>query len=194
MADSKPIPIGSCFCVVKGCSYNSRKLKAVLNQPCYEHQPTLRKNCGCPPPYTFFQPQSDDERRQYLSKLLLKHPPKKLDVCSFHFVDRRPTYEHPLPELHLGHGVEWKISNRRILSRVKEATGLTLPPNRKRRQVQVDDPSAPVAKTSRNDGKQNFYTALAIQSLKVFVKFLKTKNDKVYFLIFCFGIFQGWLI
>ncbi|XP_067271988.1 GATA zinc finger domain containing 2Ab isoform X2 [Pseudorasbora parva] len=48
-------------------------------------------------------PTKDERKRAWLAALKLKNPPKRVYVCSFHFVDKKPTELHPDPELYLGH-------------------------------------------------------------------------------------------
>ena len=120
MADSTPKTLYCSsegqFCCVIGCSYSSRKLYNLQNQPCFDHKPLLRLHCPCEAPYSFYRPKSDDDRREWLARLQLKKPPKFLTVCSFHFADKRPTIDNPYPELLLGHA-NWKKKTRRVLVR-----------------------------------------------------------------------------
>ncbi|KAL4009730.1 hypothetical protein ACER0C_003582 [Sarotherodon galilaeus] len=74
-------------CPVVGCHNNSRKLKNALETFCLEHQQAL----------------SEDRKLAWLAALRLKHPPKRVYVCSFHFIDKKPTELHPNPELYLGY-------------------------------------------------------------------------------------------
>ncbi|XP_057673018.1 uncharacterized protein si:dkey-56d12.4 [Corythoichthys intestinalis] len=91
------------FCAVRGCVNSWRRLNTWLERECFDHRPTIKRHCGCTPPYTFHQkPKAEDESRMWLAALKLKNPPKRLYVCSYHFVDRKPTKEHPFPELWLG--------------------------------------------------------------------------------------------
>uniref|UniRef100_A0A669BKE1 DDE Tnp4 domain-containing protein n=1 Tax=Oreochromis niloticus TaxID=8128 RepID=A0A669BKE1_ORENI len=90
-------------CAVVGCHNNSRKLKNVLETFCLEHQ-QLRKACPCPPPYALHSmPRKEDRKLAWLAALRLKHPPKRVYVYSFHFIDKKPTELHPDPELYLGY-------------------------------------------------------------------------------------------
>ncbi|KAL3980345.1 transcriptional repressor p66 [Sarotherodon galilaeus] len=90
-------------CAVVGCHNNSRKLKNALETFCLEHQ-QLRKACPCPPPYALHSmPRKEDRKLAWLAALRLKHPPKRVYVCSFHFIDKKPTELHPDPELYLGY-------------------------------------------------------------------------------------------
>ena len=93
---------GGTTCAVIGCTYNARKLHTVLNTYCFDHKDQLRKDCVCDPPYCFYRPKNAEDRREWLAKLLLKQPPKNLAVCSFHFIDHKPTEENPCPEKNLG--------------------------------------------------------------------------------------------
>uniref|UniRef100_A0A3P9CUQ4 THAP-type domain-containing protein n=1 Tax=Maylandia zebra TaxID=106582 RepID=A0A3P9CUQ4_9CICH len=92
-------------CAVVGCHNNSRKLKNALETFCLEHQ-QLRKACPCPPPYALHSMPRNcgkDRKLAWLAALRLKHPPKRVYVCSFHFIDKKPTELHPDPELYLGY-------------------------------------------------------------------------------------------
>ncbi|XP_049420300.1 uncharacterized protein LOC125881258 [Epinephelus fuscoguttatus] len=90
-------------CAVVGCHNNSKKLKILSETVCFEHQ-KLRKTCPCPAPYALHTMPSKEERRlAWLAALKRKYPPKKVYVCSFHFVDKKPTDLHPDPELYLGY-------------------------------------------------------------------------------------------
>ncbi|CAI5689629.1 unnamed protein product [Oreochromis niloticus] len=90
-------------CAVVGCHNNSRKRKNALETFCLEHQ-QLRKACPCPPPYALHSmPRKEDRKLAWLAALRLKHPPKRVYVYSFHFIDKKPTELHPDPELYLGY-------------------------------------------------------------------------------------------
>ncbi|KAL7375216.1 hypothetical protein ABVT39_013958 [Epinephelus coioides] len=90
-------------CAVVGCHNNSKKLKILSETVCFEHQ-KLRKTCPCPAPYALHTMPSKEKRRlAWLAALKRKYPPKKVYVCSFHFVDKKPTDLHPDPELYLGY-------------------------------------------------------------------------------------------
>uniref|UniRef100_A0AAZ1X4S5 THAP-type domain-containing protein n=1 Tax=Oreochromis aureus TaxID=47969 RepID=A0AAZ1X4S5_OREAU len=90
-------------CAVVGCHNNSRKLKNALETFCLEHQ-QLRRACPCSPPYALHSMlRKEDRKLAWLAALRLKHPPKRVYVCSFHFIDKKPTELHPDPELYLGY-------------------------------------------------------------------------------------------
>jgi len=95
-------------CAVSGCYNNSKKLKDLKKIICFEHQ-KIRDECPCPAPYALHCMPTKEERKQaWLVALKLKNPPKKVYVCSFHFVDKKPTELHPDPELYLGHNQQGK--------------------------------------------------------------------------------------
>ncbi|XP_039538234.1 GATA zinc finger domain containing 2Ab isoform X2 [Pimephales promelas] len=95
-------------CAVSGCYNNSKKLKDLKKIICFEHQ-KIRDECPCPAPYGLHCMPTKEERKQaWLVALKLKNPPKKVYVCSFHFVDKKPTELHPDPELYLGHNQQGK--------------------------------------------------------------------------------------
>ncbi|XP_037550252.1 uncharacterized protein LOC119426742 [Nematolebias whitei] len=90
-------------CAVVGCHNSSRKLKDELETYCFAHQ-QLRKACVCPARYELHSmPRKEDRKRAWLAALKLKYPPKRVYVCSFHFIDKKPTELHPDPELYLGY-------------------------------------------------------------------------------------------
>ncbi len=79
-----------------------------------EHKPKTRSDCQCPRPFKLHKMPSDDEsRRQWLAALNLKFPPRNVNVCSFHFVDRQPTTENPHPEILLGYDRPLRKKRRR---------------------------------------------------------------------------------
>uniref|UniRef100_A0A672P0V6 Transcriptional repressor p66-alpha-like n=1 Tax=Sinocyclocheilus grahami TaxID=75366 RepID=A0A672P0V6_SINGR len=108
-------------CAVSGCYNNSKKLKRFQENICVEHH-KIRSECPCPAPYALHCIPSKEERKQaWLAALKLKTPPKRVYVCSFHFVDKKPTELHPDPELYLGHNSSPHQGRRKQLH---EADGL----------------------------------------------------------------------
>ncbi len=72
-------------------------IKKYLQDICFDHNPRTAAECGAP--YDLHAPPKGVEaRRLWLKALNLKKPPKFPYVCSFHFVDGRPTENHPFPE------------------------------------------------------------------------------------------------
>ncbi|XP_043079315.1 GATA zinc finger domain containing 2Ab isoform X1 [Puntigrus tetrazona] len=107
-------------CAVSGCYNNSKKLKSFQENVCVEHQ-KIRNECPCPAPYALYcMPTKEERKRAWLAALKLKSPPKRVYVCSFHFVDKKPTDLHPDPELYLGHNRP--LQGRR--KQLQEAEGL----------------------------------------------------------------------
>lgn len=91
-------------CAVRGCHNNQTKLNLWLKQECYDHKPLTKSQCSCPQRFSFYRlPTAEEDRRIWLRNLYLKKPPKTLYVCSFHFVDKKPTAENPYPTLWLGY-------------------------------------------------------------------------------------------
>ncbi|XP_063761364.1 uncharacterized protein LOC134879043 [Eleginops maclovinus] len=89
-------------CSVRGCHNNSQKLKEFAETFCLVHE-KLRQQCPCPALYFMHSmPRKEEREAAWLAALKLKRRPKKVYVCSFHFVDKRPTVLHPDPELFLG--------------------------------------------------------------------------------------------
>ncbi|XP_059195123.1 uncharacterized protein LOC131976217 [Centropristis striata] len=108
----------SIICSVRGCHNNWRKRRASLQQMCFEHGKTRAECCGAT--FNLYPPPSTDEaRRMWLKALNLKKPPKKPYICSFHFVDGRPSAQHPYPEKWLGYVPPAKKA-RRMLVRLQE--------------------------------------------------------------------------
>ncbi|XP_047439287.1 uncharacterized protein si:dkey-56d12.4 [Mugil cephalus] len=90
-------------CSVADCHNNSKKLKNLSETVCLKHQ-KLRRECPCPAPYALHSmPRKEQRKLAWLAALKLKHPPKRVYVCSYHFVDKHPTELHPDPELYLGY-------------------------------------------------------------------------------------------
>ncbi|XP_078099865.1 uncharacterized protein LOC144512801 isoform X4 [Sander vitreus] len=93
---------GGSTCAVVGCTNNTRKLKDYMNGTCFQHKRT-RLTC-CPAPYALHSmPKDETKTREWLAALKLKNPPKRVYVCSYHFIDHKPTELHPKPELFLGY-------------------------------------------------------------------------------------------
>lgn len=102
-------------CSVAGCYNNSRKIKILSETVCTHHQ-KLRKVCPCPVPYSLHSMPTKEERRQaWLAALRLKKLPKRVYVCSFHFVEKGPTEMHPDPELFLGYDQFRKQQSRQMI-------------------------------------------------------------------------------
>ncbi len=74
-------------------------IKKYLLDICFDHNPRTAAECGCGAPYDLHAPPKGVEaRRLWLKALNLKKPPTFPYVCSFHFVDGRPTENHPFTE------------------------------------------------------------------------------------------------
>ncbi|XP_041928787.1 uncharacterized protein si:dkey-56d12.4 [Alosa sapidissima] len=111
--------MSSIMCSVRGCHNNWVKRRASLQQYCVVHGKTRAECCGAafnlyPPP------SSDKDRRMWLKAVNLKKPPKKPYVCSFHFVDGKPSDQHPYPEKWLGYVTPPTKKARCILVRLPE--------------------------------------------------------------------------
>lgn len=90
-------------CAARGCTHNWLKLKNWMKSECFDHRPKTKKECSCPQWYSFHRlPKDNLARANWLKNLRLRKPPKMLHVCSFHFVDKRPTDDNPYPTLFLG--------------------------------------------------------------------------------------------
>ncbi|XDV25732.1 hypothetical protein PO909_029600, partial [Leuciscus waleckii] len=111
--------MSSIICLVKGCHNNWIKRQEQLNKLCYEHNVKRSECCGAV--YDSHPPPKDEEHlRQWRKALNLKCPPKRPYVCSYHFMDGKPTDEHPYPEKWLGYDVPAKKS-RRVLNRLSDS-------------------------------------------------------------------------
>ena len=90
-------------CAARGCHYNSTKLNNWRKEECLIHKPRTKAECPCEQWYDFHRiPKDKDAKKMWLRNLNLKRIPKVVHVCSFHFVDKKPTRENPYPTLHLG--------------------------------------------------------------------------------------------
>ncbi|XP_057210427.1 pogo transposable element with ZNF domain isoform X2 [Triplophysa rosa] len=111
----------SLMCAVRGCHNSWYKRQKFLQNICFDHNPRTRAECGCGARYDLHPPPKEEESlRLWLKTLNLKHPPKRPYVCSFHFVDRRPTEDHPFPEKWLGYDAPVKTRRRRPVRTVAQ--------------------------------------------------------------------------
>ncbi|XP_061564142.1 uncharacterized protein LOC133419145 [Cololabis saira] len=91
-------------CAVVGCTNSRRRLNTWFDRECYEHRPATKRQCPCAPLFRFFRkPDTDWESRTWLKALNLKNPPRNIYVCSHHFVEKKPSKNHPFPKLWLGY-------------------------------------------------------------------------------------------
>ncbi|XP_063043741.1 uncharacterized protein LOC134438086 [Engraulis encrasicolus] len=119
-------------CAVVGCTNSRKHLNEWLGRECFDHKPATKRECPCPPLFTFFRkPDADAESRAWLKAFNLKKPPRNVFVCSHHFVDKRPTEDNPYPELWLGYSRLTQPKRRRVTERTP------VPP--KKRRLQSDD-------------------------------------------------------
>ena len=103
---------------VSGCHNNWRERRLFLESECFQHKKRRSEFCGAP--FNLFPPPSTKEDlRSWLKALNLKH------VCSYHFVDGKPTAEHPIPEKWLGYETQAK-ARRRVLVRASGITTIIL--------------------------------------------------------------------
>ena len=120
--------MGRVYCAVVGCQNNSARLKKWKEQDCTFHVGLKLADCDCKPPFTLFCFPSSrlrkDDRKVWVDLMRRKNPdgsewnPKGDDrVCSEHFLDGMPTYEHPYPEEQLGYYVI-KRTSRVVVERV----------------------------------------------------------------------------
>ncbi|XDV26614.1 hypothetical protein PO909_030270 [Leuciscus waleckii] len=115
---------GTC-CAVRGCTNNQTKLNLWLQQQCVEHVPRTKRDCSCDKRCSFHRLPTDEEcKKMWLKNLNLKRPTKTLYVCSFHFVDKKPTEENPHPTLWLGYEKPPE-KRRRVLKRIDSSATRT---------------------------------------------------------------------
>lgn len=141
--------MSSIICSVYGCHNNWKKRRISLEQHCIEHDRKRAECCG--PRFNLYPPPSKKEDlRLWLKALNLKYPPKRPYVCSFHFVEGKPTPEHPYPEKWLGYipPVKWtrrwhvkspEASNSTVV--VKTETDEPMPVTHCDASTQSEDPS-----------------------------------------------------
>lgn len=113
--------MASVNCAVRGCHNSWRKRNLTLSQLCYEHQKKRSECCG--PAFTLHRPPvKEKDRRAWLKALNLKNPPKFPFVCSYHFVDGKPTPEHPYPEKWLDYVAPLKRPRRVLVRHTSKLT------------------------------------------------------------------------
>lgn len=106
----------SIICSVHGCYNNWKKKNWSLQQECFAHGKRRGECCG--PAFNLYPPpHGEQDRRLWLRALNLKKPPKKPYVCSFHFVDGKPTIQHPYPEKWLGYEAPERRPRRQLVRR-----------------------------------------------------------------------------
>ncbi|KAM4524947.1 uncharacterized protein PAE49_001055 isoform 2-T2 [Odontesthes bonariensis] len=121
-------------CAVVGCTSSRKHLNEWLDRECFDHKPATKRQCPCPPFFTFFRkPDTDSESRAWLKALDLKKPPRNVFVCSHHFADKRPTEDHPFPELWLGYNRFTRPKRRQLTERTAAS------PQIKKRRLQSED-------------------------------------------------------
>lgn len=110
-------------CYAVGCSNGDYRLHRWRKEFCDIHK-QQKGNCDCEEPfqlYTFPTKKRDPERRQRWVKAFsrgvsenthqLLEPGADHRVCSIHFLEGKPTKDHPDPELNLGHSLKRKLSD-----------------------------------------------------------------------------------
>ncbi|XP_047242666.1 uncharacterized protein si:ch211-113p18.3 [Girardinichthys multiradiatus] len=60
--------------------------------------------------------RKEDRKRAWLAALNLKYPTKRVYVCIFHFIAKKPTELHSDPELYLGYDRPPPKKRRRLIS------------------------------------------------------------------------------
>ncbi|XP_062336453.1 uncharacterized protein si:dkey-56d12.4 [Osmerus eperlanus] len=107
-------------CAVRGCHNTWGKRNQTLNYDCFDHGKKRSECCG--PLFTLHRAPTDvEDLRLWLKALNLKNSPKCPFVCSYHFVDGKPTPEHPYPEKWLGYNAPLKRP-RRVLEKYTPAS------------------------------------------------------------------------
>ncbi|XDV25477.1 hypothetical protein PO909_029393 [Leuciscus waleckii] len=158
-------------CAVRGCHNNWYKRKIYLEQECFDHRPRTRAECGCEAPYDLYPPPRNEESlRLWLKALNLKKPPKRPYVCSFHFVNKTPTEDHPIPEKWLGYDVPIKTPRRRG-KRLADTEEKVKDVCDRETQCGGEEPLAHVI--LKNDTSCVLYTGLSLSGFFDHVKYLE---------------------
>jgi hypothetical protein len=90
---------GGTSCAVIGCSNNPRKLNLWKESNCEMHG-QLHKECARLIPYKFhIMPSEGPIRLEWINAINRKTLPRKVFVCSEHFLDGMPTDRNPFPKL-----------------------------------------------------------------------------------------------
>ena len=102
-------------CCVVGCANSGARLEKWMAQVCTNHECLLGQGrCDCPPPFTLFPfptEKRDESGRLRWQRLINRKdamgknwkPSAHSRLCSMHFIDGKPTDEHPDPTLYLGY-------------------------------------------------------------------------------------------
>ncbi len=92
----------SFICSIQGCHNNWKKRCQFLEEECYKPKKMKSECCGAPLNY-YPPPSTEENLRIWLKAMNKKQPPKRPHVCSYHFVDRKPTVNPPNAEKWLGY-------------------------------------------------------------------------------------------
>jgi len=116
------------LCAVVGCHNSYYNLERWKQKYCDTHGSKMGiGNCTCLPPFQLFPfptERKDPEGRKIWIKYVSKKdtgtgkiwfPKEHSRICSDHFVDGKPTIEHPYPSLNVGHDITIQKKGRRTV-------------------------------------------------------------------------------
>ena len=97
---------GGNSCAVHACSNNRKKIILWKKSMCELHG-QIHDQCPCLIPYRLHvMPSKESIRLEWIKALNRKELPKKVFVCSEHFIDGKPTDRNPYPKLKLGYEIK----------------------------------------------------------------------------------------
>lgn len=120
------------ICAILNCGHSTYQLNKWRERHCTVHECNYgTAHCTCDPPFelfTFPTEQKDPKTRQQWIKSVNRkdevtgknwQPTADSRICSVHFVDNKPTVNHPVPTLHLGYSIRNEIKGRSLPKRNK---------------------------------------------------------------------------
>ena len=106
---------GGNSCAVHACSNNRKKIILWKKSMCELHG-QIHDQCPCLIPYRLHvMPSKEYVRLEWIKALNGKELPKKVFVCSEHFIDGKPTDRNPYPKLKLGYEIKATPGRRKTL-------------------------------------------------------------------------------
>lgn len=106
---------GGNSCAVHACSNNRKKIILWKKSMCELHG-QIHDQCPCLIPYRLHvMPSKESIRLEWIKALNRKELPKKVFVCSEHFIDGKPTDRNPYPKLKLGYEIKATPGRRKTL-------------------------------------------------------------------------------
>ena len=105
---------GGASCAVNGCTNNRRKLNIWKESVCEIHQ-KLHNDCACLLPFKFHVMPSDNAKKLEWTKAINRQTlPKRVFVCSEHFLDGEPTDRNPYPKVKMGYETKQTPGRRKL--------------------------------------------------------------------------------